>query len=143
MVGEVFRIDFRLVGCHKAQKFNVVVFQHVPEFVHHPDVLPCPFAGAVVGLVLVDGFDAVIVAEGLGIEQKAVLARGDEMAGGLVEKTIVDLVVEPDMPFAEAEVFTAILLGVTLVFARGKVFKVELELFGIPVCTTVRKLSRV
>ena len=130
MVGEVFGIDFCLVGCHKAQKFNVVVFQHIPEFVHHPDVLSGPFAGAVVGLVLVDRLDAVVVAEGFGIEQPAVLAGGDEMAGGLVEETVIDLVVKPYRPLTEAEVLTAVLLDVALVFARGEVVEVEVWLVG-------------
>ena len=92
----------------------------MPKLIHHPDVFPCPFTGAVVCLVLVDGFDAVMVAEGLGIKQPAVLARGDEMAGGLVEEAVVDLVIEPDGPLTVAEVLAAVLLGLALVLARGE-----------------------
>ena len=45
------------------------------------------------------------------------------MAGGLVKEAIVDLVVELDMPFTEAEVLAAILFRLALVLARGEVLQ--------------------
>ena len=130
VIRQVLGVDFRLVGCGETQKFNTIVFQHMAQFVHHPDVFPCPFAGAVVGPILIDGFDTVVVAEGLGIEQPAILARGDEMAGGLVEKAIVDLVVEFDMPFTEAEVLATVLFRLALVLARGEVLQRQFGFLG-------------
>ena len=61
VIRQVLGVDFRLVGCGETQKFNTIVFQHMAQLVHHPDVFPCPFAGAVVSLVLVDRLNAVIV----------------------------------------------------------------------------------
>ena len=68
VVRQVFGVKLCLVGCHKAQKFNAVVLQHITQFVHHPDVLPGPLLGAVVGAIHLDRFYAVIVVEGLGVE---------------------------------------------------------------------------
>ena len=130
VVGQVFGIDFGLVGCHEAKELNAVVFQHISEFVHHPDVFLGPFAGAVVGPVLVDRLDAVVVVEGFGVEQPTVLAGHDEVAGGLVEKAIVGLVVELDVPFSEAEVLAAVLLRLALVLARGEALERQLGFLG-------------
>ena len=47
-------------------------------------------------------------------ESFVVLALHNKYVGGLVEETVTELVIEPYMPFAETEVLTAVLFGITL-----------------------------
>ena len=117
VIRQVLGVDFRLVGCGETQELNAIVFQHIPKLIHHPDVFPCPFAGTVVSLVLVDRLNAVIVVKCFCIKEIAAFSWHDEVAGGLVEKAVVELVVESDVPFAEAEVFAAVLFRLALVLA--------------------------